>query len=116
MGRIDLVDDSCLETHFEFDSTSIQAIPQKTTHTYYGSDDSNMRRMAKSEEIWVFEEVVGQGSYGVVYRESCTKGRRISHYRAVKRISKSGVVYYERELEAIAKFSHPKVSEVILLL
>src|SRR5205814_9192082 len=60
---------------------------------------------------------LGTGAFGTVWLEKLvTENGEIQH-RAVKEIRKSAqkskAVDYSRELEAIAKFSHPKVREPV---
>ena len=103
MPRIpDLVRDSELETQFHL---------EHTVHVY--SETDLHRRRIRREEHWKFERHLGQGSYGNVWLERCTAGQRDVTLRAVKMIRKqqhtSKTTNYNRELEAIAKFSHSKV-------
>lgn len=96
----DLVRDS------EIEATVFQ---DYTTQVIYRAGRSARQRLVRIEERWVREGSLGHGAYGTVYKERC--GDRV---RAIKEIKKSVVagekIDYNRELEAIAKFSHPKVS------
>lgn len=103
----DLVQDSELRVRFRGDTT----VHRLTT------TDSSGRRL-HYEEHWKVERHLGQGSYGMVWKECCVQGYNSGgppKTRAVKRILKpqktSKGVYYEQELEAIAKFSNPKVTQ-----
>ena len=74
--------------------------------------DSSPRTVRK-EERWARDKSLGAGASGTVYLEkSITENGEVQH-RAVKEIRKSahksGAIDYSRELEAMAKFSHPKV-------
>ncbi len=102
--RSDLVRDSKLEARFPDNET--------TVHTYYVSSAIARRRKARVEERWVRQSQLGSGSFGVVWLEKCVLGSREGQTRAVKALTKGspGSIDYGRELEAIAKFSHRKVS------
>ena len=103
MARLpDLVQDSKLETKF------IHGDIIETVHTYYERDPSQRRLVSRSEH-WQRQGRIGDGGFGTVWLEKCTKGFRDIQVRAIKRIEVSGRVDYNRELEAIAKFSHWKV-------
>ncbi|TVY82186.1 Spindle assembly checkpoint kinase [Lachnellula suecica] len=106
MPRVsDLVQDSKLETHFS---------PEYTVHIYNESSRTSREqtRVAQREEYWKREREIGGGSYGRVWLEQCVGGQREIVLRAVKQIAKpsflSKPVDYNRELEAISKFSHWK--------
>lgn len=98
----DLVLDSKLETEL---SGSI------TEHVFYTTGKSIRERRVRRVERWAREDVLGHGSYGTVYRERCEGS--LSRFRAVKEIRKivleNEELDYTRELEAIVKFSHPRV-------
>lgn len=100
----DLVRDSKIET--EVLASCIQ-------HIFFESGPSVRERHVRREERWVRQSFLGQGAYGTVYLEKCEHGRE-GKLRAVKEIKKFVVqgqeLDYVRELEAIVKFSHPKVS------
>ncbi|KAI9043586.1 kinase-like protein [Aspergillus affinis] len=102
----DLVRDSKLETHFIPDSSV------ETVHTYHEPDYKSRRRLVSRSEHWRRYGKIGGGSYGSVWLEKCVKGaRRENGLRAVKQMEvrrQSTRVDYNRELEAIAKFSHWK--------
>jgi hypothetical protein len=103
----DLVLDSRLRTEF-FDST--------TTHSYLEIDD-NGRRFTRIES-WKREQFLGRGGFGEVRLEKCvTMGAKQGSVRAVKSIDKprdsSGSMGYNKELEAIAKFSNDRVRSII---
>lgn len=63
------------------------------------------------------EGCLGRGAYGTVYKERCADDAQ-PRVRAVKEINKNVVageeIDHTRELEAIAKFSHPRVCVPIL--
>lgn len=102
----DIVRDSKLETKI-FNS--------HTQHVFYISGPSARDRRIRKEERWVRDRFLGRGAYGTVYLERCEQGDSSNKLRAVKEIRKFVVegeeLEYTRELEAISKFSHPKVSE-----
>lgn len=114
MARIpDLIRDSKLETYFLPDCTV------ETVHTFQESDQTSGRRLVTRSEHWRRQRRVGRGGFGSVWLEKCTKGGRPEvtaqdgAVRAVKQIdmdTRFGSIDYSRELEAIAKFSHSRVS------
>ncbi|KAF2476874.1 kinase-like protein [Lindgomyces ingoldianus] len=98
----DLVKDSQLLVAFRGDTT---------VHRFTSTDLSGRR--VKYEEEWKIDKHLGHGSYGRVWKESCVSNHSdVPKARAVKMILKpqcpSKRLDYNRELEAIAKFSHPK--------
>ncbi|KAJ5129356.1 uncharacterized protein N7515_005395 [Penicillium bovifimosum] len=109
MSRIsDLVRDSKLSTEFTSECT---------THTFFGSTlvpGKRRSRRQRQEERWTKSKRLGHGSFGVVWLEECVAGR-IGRLRAVKEIRKETVGFqeeeYNRELEAIAKFSHTRYDD-----
>lgn len=100
----DLVRDSKIETEF---------LDSCFQHVFYDTGASAKQRRMRREERWVRRNFVGRGAYGSVYLEQCVIGTS-QKLRAVKEIKKSVVpgqeLDYLRELEAVAKFSHQKVS------
>ncbi|KAK0654999.1 kinase-like domain-containing protein [Cercophora newfieldiana] len=82
-----------------------------TTQVIYRVGRSAHQRRVRIEERWVREGCLGRGAYGTVYKERCDTGPH-PRVRAVKEIKKSvgggDDIDHNRELEAIAKFSHPK--------
>ncbi len=101
----DLVTDSQLETTFN---------GNLTTHLIKIVQANLRRGEIKHKQIWRREKKpLGEGSSGVVWYERLSSGPSTYDERAVKvvrkRIQTSGLSYFNRELEAIAKFSHPKV-------
>lgn len=105
MSRLpDSVLDSRLRTEFR---DSIIA------HTYLEIDNAG-RRFSRKEH-WKLEQFLGRGGFGLVRLERCVgKGINQNSLRAVKIISKplnpSESVDFNRELEAISKFSNDRVS------
>lgn len=106
----DLIRDSKLETHFLPDCRV------ETVHRFQESDPISGQRLVTRSEHWRREKRVGGGGSGSVWLEKRTKGGRPGQdgaVRAVKQIdtdTRFGSIDYHRELEAIAKFSHPRVS------
>jgi hypothetical protein len=103
----DLVQDSKLETRFHSDG--------RTEHIFTETGLTAHQRTIHREEVWVRKRDIAVGGYGFVWQEECVAGgANAASLRAVKRIPKgmraSRPIDYNRELEAIAKFSHPKVS------
>ncbi|KAJ5958090.1 Tetratricopeptide-like helical [Penicillium vulpinum] len=102
----DLVLDSKLETYYLPDCTV------ETVHAYHEPNPNSRRRLVTRTEHWRREKKIGSGAYGSVWLEKCTQGARSDReIRAVKQIEISGrfgAIDYNRELEAIAKFSHSR--------
>jgi hypothetical protein len=102
----DLVRDSRLDTTFAAGATH---------HAFLVSDPALRQRRRRVEERWERRRRLGGGSFGTVWLEGCTEGRKKGELRAVKEILKStggsvaNATDYGRELEAIAKFSNEKV-------
>lgn len=100
----DLVRDSKLETQFYRDYTQ---------HVYHVSGATPRQRKVRKEERWERQQRLGAGAFGTVWLEKFVTENGVVQHRAVKEIrkstEKSRAVDYSRELEAVAKFSHPKV-------
>lgn len=100
----DLVRDSEIEATV-YDNYTIQVI--------HRVGQSARQRVVRVEERWERAGRLGRGAYGTVYKEKCDEPPP-SRVRAVKKIKKSLLageeIDHNRELEAIVKFSHPKVS------
>ena len=107
----DLVRDSKLETTFH---------REYTQHVYHVSGATPRQRKVRKEERWRRDKYLGTGAFGIVWLEKFTREDGEIQHRAVKEIRKgaqnSNAINYGRELEAIAKFSHPKVRETFLYL
>lgn len=107
----DLVRDSKLDT-----TTTGNDIVR---HVIEVADHISRRRRVRQEQLWKRMESLGEGAYGEVWLEKLVGGTCHVNERAVKvikkRTQKQRPVDYSRELEAIAKFSHPKVSHLSLL-
>jgi hypothetical protein len=101
----DLVRDNRLETSFE---------DNFTIHHFDDSDDEAERRSQQRSEYWKDTDALGRGACGEVHLQRCVKGKRTHEFRAVKKIARSlsraDQFDYVSELEAIAKFSHKRVS------
>jgi hypothetical protein len=100
---LDLVQDSRLITRFLENGT--------TVHSFIEPDGA--RRRIHREEYWKREQRVGSGGFGQVQLEKCTEGKKRGNMRVVKIIDKQSnspkPIDFNRELEAIAKFSHDRV-------
>jgi len=111
MARLpDLVRDSKLETRF------LPDFSVETVHIYHWHEaEPAQRRPVSLSEHWKRQQKIGGGGYSTVWLESCPKVSRYGvQLRAVKQIETGGRfarIDFNRELEAIAKFSHPRVSE-----
>lgn len=103
----DLVRDSKLQTRH---------IDGHTIHRYL--EASSSRRRIPREEYWKRERDLGHGSFGRVWLEKCVKGNNEGQLRAVKMVrnlsNSSSAVDFNRELEAVAKFSNARVSRGLL--
>jgi hypothetical protein len=101
---LDIVQDSRLETEF---------LDGSTIHSFV--EPSGRNRRVSRKESWRLERHLGRGGFGHVQLERCTAGKSKDAMRAVKIINKQsgytrrGPVDLNRELEAIAKFSHNRV-------
>lgn len=104
----DLVWVSKLDAHFYSD-------PEYTLHVKHVSRSSTKQRSVRNEEKWKREKRLGRGGSGIVWLERCFHGDSKGEVRAVKRVQKLEPSNYYRELEAIALFSHTKVSLLLLL-
>ncbi|KAJ6140713.1 hypothetical protein N7497_011606 [Penicillium chrysogenum] len=106
----DLIRDSKLETYFLPDCTV------ETVHRFQESDSASGQRLVTRLEHWRRQRRVGNGGFGTVWLEECIKagrpgGTQDGTVRAVKQIdmdTRFGSIDYNRELEAIAKFSHSR--------
>ena len=82
-------------------------------HRYDELDLENGARNIIRKEYWRRQKLIGTGAYGQVWLEKCIKGGSGREFRAVKEITKPSSMrkqdQYNRELEAIAKFSHKRV-------
>jgi hypothetical protein len=97
----DIVQLSKLDTQF-------LSNPKRTQHIKYVFENERSRKKVYKEESWKKAKVLGHGGFGVVTLEQCIQGDSEGKFRAVKKIRK--LDNYQRELEAIALFSHDKVS------
>jgi serine/threonine protein kinase len=104
----DLVVDSKLNAEFR---------GSVTIHSYLEIDEAGERSCR--EEHWKSERPLGHGGFGQVRLERCaTVGIYEGDLRAVKVIDTQSKSYksldFNRELEALAKFSHNRVSNGVL--
>ncbi|ORY03420.1 kinase-like domain-containing protein [Clohesyomyces aquaticus] len=101
MSRLpDLVRDSQLDT---------QVRPEYTRHLYVETDPTSGQRAIEKKEYWKREKRIGSGGIGIVWLEKCFRGKRNAELRAVKQFPRPAKTRdLVRELEALAKFSHPK--------
>ncbi|PMD39503.1 Pkinase-domain-containing protein [Hyaloscypha variabilis F] len=94
-----------------------QFLVGRVRHTKYVQSNSSRKRI-QVKEVWHTEKELGRGSYGVVWlqsrRPTSTSELELPmpyRLRAVKEIRKTaigGITWdYLKELETIAKFSHP---------
>lgn len=91
----------------------------ETVHTFRESNPTSGQCLVIRSEHWQPQKRIGAGGFGSVWLEKRIKGGRsgaIAHdgvVRAAKQIeldTRFGPIDYNRELEAIAKFSHSRVS------
>jgi hypothetical protein len=101
----DLVRVSKLDTQFHSD-------PEHVEHVHYISGRTPRQRRIRKEERWKRERWLGRGAFGTVESQLCIQGDSEGKLRAVKKIQKITSSDYNRELEAIALFSHNKVCEL----
>lgn len=102
----DLVRISKLDTQFHSD-------PEYTQHVHYVSGTTSRQRKIRKEERWKRDRLLGRGAFGSVWLEQCVDGDGIGKVRAVKIIEKLESTNYYKELEAIALFSHSRVSALL---
>lgn len=109
VNSTDLVLDSKLDTEF---------LDGCVRHARYTRGFSSRERQIRVEETWDIKKTLGRGTYGVVRYErrrptAAADPESPSQVRAVKVISKTitgdNRWDYMKELEAIVKFSHPRV-------
>ncbi|GAP92704.1 putative calcium calmodulin-dependent protein kinase type 1b protein [Rosellinia necatrix] len=86
-----------------------------TQHTYMYSEPDSSGQALRTTEDWRQSRLLGRGSFGSVWLEACVSGPKQGHLRAVKEVKKQdissdSVVDYERELQAVAEFSHRRYS------
>ncbi|KAF1965573.1 kinase-like protein [Bimuria novae-zelandiae CBS 107.79] len=84
-----------------------------TRHVIETSDRRSGHRRIKRDQRWQrVGDILGEGAFGIVWKETLVGGESDVKDRAVKRIRKrvanSNSLDYSRELEAIAKFSRGK--------
>jgi calcium/calmodulin-dependent protein kinase I len=105
MARTELVNDMKLNAEVHPDGS--------TSHYTYAQGTAG--RWPKAE-IWKRGKILGSGGFGVVWVEQCVSSQGPGRLRAVKMIKKepdpSKRAYCDQELEAIAKFSQPKVGAI----
>lgn len=88
-----------------------------TEHIYQEAGQTGDQRKLVRKEHWEYQKLLGQGAHGCVWQEKCVQGQEIK-VRAVKMIRKFKPqkpwesTNYTRELETVARFSHPVVSQV----
>lgn len=91
-----------------------EVLEKQTIHVCYVSDPTTGKRLQKVKETWERHRSLGRGTYGTVYLENCTAGKRQGKFRAVKEICRdqhdSSSTKLIRELEVIGKFSRKQVS------
>lgn len=103
----DLVRDSKLNTAVRGDITR---------HLIPTSDRDDQHRLIHKEQRWQRVCFLGEGAFGLVWKEKLDRGESDIDERAVKMIRKRAGQHqttdYSRELEAIAKFSGREVRRV----
>lgn len=108
MSRLpDIVVFKKLETQFIPDKRGNDII----CHKFDDGTPASWMQAPKRREYWKrHRQRVGRGSYGVIWLERCVKGRAEGQLRAVKQFpAPITPTECERELLAIAVFSHDKV-------
>ena len=102
----DLIKLSKLETEFHSEPDYVQ-------HVEYVFGSNTERKKVRKEERWKRKRRLGRGGYATVWLEQCIDGDKKEKLRAVKEIPKIGSIDYNKELEAIALFSHSKVTQAL---
>ena len=108
MANQELVNDMRLEAKIDGD----------LTYHYTSEPDFTGRADRQKRQIWRRDEFLGRGGFGEVWLERCVPNQGQEELRAVKIIPRprednpQGLRLLKLELQAIAKFSQPKVSIV----
>lgn len=103
---MELVADMKIRVEFRTDLVYRYTFESSNTPGEYG-------RRKPREDVWAKEKTIGQGSFGSVWLHRCLNDQ--TQLQAVKMVSKQDLargpsgIDYNKELEAIAKFSLPKV-------
>ncbi|KAK6442157.1 hypothetical protein LTR95_001598 [Oleoguttula sp. CCFEE 5521] len=90
---------------------------QQTTHEYDIVNKGGHQTGCRGRSVWQTRKRLGAGGFGEVFEEECVEGEVIGAMRAVKRMlisasaRQGGGMKYQRELDAVAKFSQPKYRE-----
>lgn len=106
MANQELVNDMRLEAKIDGD----------LTYHYTSEPDFTGRAGRQNRQIWRRDELLGRGGFGEVWLERSVPSQGQNELRAVKIIPRpreddsEGLHLLEQELQAIAKFSQPKVS------
>ncbi|KAF2792923.1 kinase-like protein [Melanomma pulvis-pyrius CBS 109.77] len=107
-GVSNLVQDARLETYFH---------SQYLYHVYHDSDPLAGHRSVLRHEYWERRKHLGAGGFGSVWLEECVKGQHKGEMRAVKEIKRpQTLIDYNRELEALFKFSHARYARCFVKL
>lgn len=83
---------------------------QYTKRVRYVSGSKSERRKFRKEETWKKQKRLGWGAFGDVWLQRCIDGENQGELQAIKEIKKLKDNNFYKELEAIALFSHDKVS------
>lgn len=98
----DMAHASDLIDHFKLDT---EFFPDYVQHVSLKSDASRLQRKIRVVQRWRRQEVLGHGTFGIVWLEKENDGET----RAVKEVSKITAeranIDYTRELAALAKLS-----------
>lgn len=111
---LDLVRDSKLTTTFLPDGAT-QHVRYAAATAPGSAGAGRPQRPQKTTEMWRRRRHLGSGTFGTVWLEECEAGASRGQLRAVKEIRKMegsealAAVDYERELEAVVKFSQDSV-------
>lgn len=110
MTRTELVNDMKLDAEVH---------PDGTSHPTFQPDyaQGTTGRWQPKVEIWKRGKKLGAGTFGTVWIEKCVPSEGPARVRAVKVIKKSSdpskQIYCDQELEAMAKFSRPRVGTML---
>ncbi|KAK4574843.1 hypothetical protein LTR86_001685 [Recurvomyces mirabilis] len=101
----DIVQLAKLDAEVSSDGLTTRHKYRTTARWGYGS--------VEKEAVWKRVSAVGSGGFSTVYKEEAVSGEMIGALRAVQSIHKpllqhAGTINYERELEAVARFSQQK--------
>lgn len=111
MPKSELVNDMKLSAQVRKDGTT-----EVTEHRYQSDSTRETTGRWPEPEVWKRGERLGKGAFGTVWVEKCVSAQGSTRTRAVKVILQTSDPLRksscDQELEAVAKFSQPKVGAI----